>query len=58
MNEEINIEKTTQVIEYENNNTNVYEVANNIHTMLSVLTFTIIIIFLYKYLKNNFSFRK
>lgn len=58
MNEELNVEKTSEVIIYENNNTNIYEIANNIHTMLSVLTFTIMIIFLYKYLKNNFGFRK
>lgn len=55
MNEEIN--KTNEIIEVETSKT-VYEVAQNIHTMLSVLTFTIIIIFLYKYLKSNFSLKR
>lgn len=32
----------------------VYKTAQNINLMLSVLTFTIIIIFLYKYLKSCF----
>lgn len=62
MNEELDldvIEETTEnTITYENTATTTYEVANNIHTMLSVLTFVIIIIFLYKYLKTNFSLRK
>lgn len=62
MNEELNLniikETTENNITYENTATTTYEVANNIHTMLSVLTFVIIIIFLYKYLKTNFSLRK
>ena len=37
--------------------TTVYGVAKDINTLLSVLTFVIIIIFLYKYLKNCFKYR-
>lgn len=62
MNEEANIieneEITTNVITYENTTTTTYEVAKNINTVLIVLTFTIIIIFLYKYLKTTFFIRK
>lgn len=62
MNEETNIieneEITTNVITYENTTTTTYEVAKNINTVLNVLTFTIIIIFLYKYLKTTFFIRK
>ena len=62
MNEEANIieneEITTNVITYENTTTTTYEVARNINTVLIVLTFTIIIIFLYKYLKTTFFIRK
>ena len=62
MNEETNIntneEITENVITYENTTTNAYEIAKNTNTMLSVLTFTVIIIFLYKYLKNTFFIRK
>lgn len=35
----------------------IYTIASKIYTIVSVLTFTIIIIFLYKYLKSNFAFR-
>ena len=35
-----------------------YDIAKNTNTMLTVLTFTVIIIFLYKYLKNTFFIRK
>lgn len=52
MNEETNI-ITNEVIVKDTPNT-VYEVALHINTMLSVLTFTIIIIFLYKYIKCCF----
>lgn len=62
MNEEANIieneEITTNVITYENTTTTTYEVAKNINTVLNVLTFTIIIICLYKYLKTTFFIRK
>ena len=58
MNEELNTEETFETTISEESNTNIYQVASNIHTMLSVLTFTIMIIFLYKYLKSNFGFRK
>ena len=62
MNEEINSiineEITANLITYENTATTTYEVASNIHTMLSLLVFVIIIIFLYKYLKNTFFIRK
>ena len=64
MNEEINV-VTNETIEYVTNEIievdtdgNVYKVAKNINTMLSVLTFTIIIIFLFKYLKVSFPFRR
>lgn len=54
MNEETNI-ITNEVIEIENNiSDTVYGVAKNINSMLSVLTFTIIIFFMYKYLKACF----
>lgn len=62
MNEEINLlineEITENIITYDEGPTTTYEVAKNINTMLSVLSFTIIIIFLYKYLKNTFFIRK
>ncbi len=62
MNEELNVnivEDTTEnLITYENTSATTYEVANNIHNMLCVLTFVVIIIFLYKYLKNTFFIRK
>ena len=56
MNEEINI-ITNEIIEVDTEET-VYLIAKNINTMLSVLTFTIIVIFLYKFLKSNFSLKK
>lgn len=56
MEEETNI-ITNEIILSDTADT-VYKVASNIHTMLSVLTFTIIIIFLYKFLKSNFSLKK
>ena len=55
MNEEIN--KTNEIIEVETSKT-VYDVAQNINTMLSVLTFTIIVIFLFNYLKSGFSLKR
>ena len=36
-------------------NSTVYNVCYNIYTILSVLTFAIIVIFLFKYLKSTFS---
>lgn len=36
----------------------IYNVCKNINTILSLLTFVIIIIFLYKYLKTTFNVRK
>lgn len=53
-----NIEIITNEIIENNVGDTVYNVAQNIYIMLSVLTFTIIIIFLYKILKNNFGFKK
>lgn len=53
-----NLNVISNTISETNNNTTVYDVAKNINTMLSVLTFTIIIIFLFKYLKSTFGFRK
>lgn len=61
MNEETNIitnEEITNVITYENTTSTAYDIAKNTNTMLTVLTFTVIIIFLYKYLKNTFFIRK
>lgn len=40
------------------NNSTLYDIASNIYTFVALLNFVIIIIFLYKYLKNTFSFRK
>lgn len=36
----------------------VYNVCKNINTMLCLLNFVIIIIFLYKYLKNTFNIKR
>lgn len=62
MNEETNIntneEITENFITYENTTSTAYDIAKNTNTMLTVLTFTVIIIFLYKYLKNTFFIRK
>lgn len=62
MNEETNIitneEITENVITYENTTSTAYDIAKNTNTMLTVLTFTVIVIFLYKYLKNTFFIRK
>ena len=48
----VEVENTTVVSSSSTPTT--YEVALKIHNMLNVLTFTIIIIFLYKFLKNCF----
>lgn len=56
MNEETNI-ITNEIIELDSSNT-IYNVAKDIYTMLSVLTFTIIIIFLFKILSKNFGLKK
>lgn len=56
MEEETNFITNEIIVSYDDNT--IYNVASNIHTMLSVLTFTIIIIFLYKFLKSNFSLKK
>ena len=62
MNEATNIntneEITENVITYDNTTATAYDIAKNTNTMLTVLTFTVIIIFLYKYLKNTFFIRK
>lgn len=52
MNEEINI-ITNEIIVKDTTST-IYEVALNINTMLCVLTFTIIVIFLFNYLRISF----
>lgn len=36
------------------NNTTVYDICSNIYNILSVLTFVIIVIFIFKYLKSTF----
>lgn len=51
------IEETIEVSN-DTNNATLYDVASNIYTFVVLLNFVIIIIFLYKYLKNTFSFRK
>lgn len=48
------MKEETNNISVINPNDNVYNVAKNINTILSVLTFTIICVFLYKFLKNIF----
>lgn len=40
------------------NTSSIEDIAHNIYTFLVLLNFIIIVIFLYKYLKNTFSFRK
>lgn len=58
MNEETNI-ITNEIIEVEDNVTNnVVNVLEGIHLICSVLTFVIIIKFLYTYLKNTFPLKK
>lgn len=52
MNEEI---ETNSIITYENTTSTTYDVACNINTMVGVLTFVVIIIFMYKFLKNSFT---
>lgn len=49
-----NEEITANFITYENTTGTAYEIAKNTNTILNVLTFAVIIIFLYKYLKNTF----
>lgn len=36
------------------NNISVYDICSNIYNILSVLTFVIIVIFIFKYLKSTF----
>lgn len=57
MNKETNI-ITNEILEVDTTSNTIYDICKDIHTMLSVLTFTIIIIFLFKILKSNFSLRK
>jgi len=45
------------LVSTEKENLTVYEVCQNINTLLSVLCFTIIIIFLFKYLKSCFKYK-
>lgn len=52
MNEETNVAVNEIIVKDEPST--IYEVALNINTILSVLTFTIIIIFLYRYIKCCF----
>lgn len=47
---------TNEVVLLEDNT--VYNVCKNINTMLVLLNFVIIVIFLYKYLKNTFSIKR
>ena len=54
MNEENVIEN---VIVYNDVSDTIYDIASNVRTILSVLTFVVIIIFLYKYLKSCFKNR-
>lgn len=54
--EEIITETTEQTVS--DTGTTVSSVFDKIYTISSVLTFTIIVIFLYKYLKSCFAFRK
>lgn len=44
-----------EIIINDTTNNTVYNVCYNIYTILSVLTFAIIVIFLFKYLKSTFS---
>ena len=55
MNEEINNIVTNEIVEINDSSSNtVYGVANNIYTIVSTLTFIIVVIFVYKYLKVAF----
>lgn len=58
MNEEINIENlnTIENITIMEDQT-VYDVCKNIHTVVTVIAFTIIIIFMFRYLKDTFKFK-
>lgn len=59
MNEETNeviTEITTTTVQEET--LTPYEIAQKTYTILSVLTFTIMIVFVYKYLKNCLKFKK
>lgn len=49
------IEENTIVVNEDNT---FYNICNYTYTMLSVLTFTIMIIFLFKYLKSTFPFTR
>ena len=50
------LNETNETVLLEDNN--VYNVCRNINTMLSLLNFVIIVIFLYKFLKNTFSIKR
>lgn len=52
--ENINFITTNEIVS-NNENDIFYNVCSNIYTMLSVLTFTIIVVFLFNYLKSTFS---
>lgn len=63
MNEEINEEINEIILEVEtrtevSENLTAYEIAQRTYTIVSVLTFIVIVIFLYKYLKNCLRLRK
>lgn len=47
-------EMSENIIVDTSDNTTFYNVCSNIYTMLSVLTITIIVIFMFKYLKSTF----
>lgn len=55
---EVNNIITNDIIQInDNNSTTVYDVAQNIYTIVSTLTFIIIVIFVYRYLKTCFKCR-
>lgn len=57
MEENTNIIENTVTLEATTGD-KIYSVAQNIHSMLSVLTFIIVVIFLFTYLKSIFKVKK
>ena len=53
-----NIDTNEEIETIIENNNNIYNAAQNLNLIFSVLTFTIIIIFLYRFLKENFKLKK
>jgi len=58
MNEELNEVMIQEETVVEDKELTAYEIAQKSYTIISVLTFTIMIVFVYKYLKNCLKFKK